>query len=182
LFICGGAFEGLDKVISKRIDKDGGIGFGATVKEKEEQPKGDVFRQVEPDDLMRFGLIPEFIGRLPVIAALDELDVPALMNILTEPKNAIIKQFIKLFEMENAELVFESGAIEAIAQEAMKRKTGARGLRSIVEGLLMEMMFELPSDKHVSRVLIDTDVVKGNKLPVKQLVEASVELPSVKAA
>lgn len=175
LFVCGGAFEGLDKVIAKRIDKDGGIGFGAKVKEKEEQPKGDVFRQVEPDDLMRFGLIPEFIGRLPVIASLDELDVPALMNILTGPKNAIIKQFIKLFEMENAELVFDPEALEAIAQEAMKRKTGARGLRSIVEGILMETMFELPSDKNVSRVLVDAEVVRGNKAPLKQTVELSVK-------
>ena len=175
LFVCGGAFEGLDKVIAKRIDKDGGIGFGAKVKEKEEQPKGDVFRQVEPDDLMRFGLIPEFIGRLPVIASLDELDVSALMNILTGPKNAIIKQFIKLFEMENAELVFESEALEAIAEEAMKRKTGARGLRSIVDGILMETMFELPSEKTVSRVLVDAEVVRGNKVPVKQSVELEIK-------
>lgn len=170
LFVCGGAFEGLDKVIAKRIDKDGGIGFGAKVKEKEEQPKGDVFRQVEPDDLMRFGLIPEFIGRLPVIASLDELDVSALMNILTGPKNAIVKQFIKLFEMENAELIFEADALQAIAEEAMKRKTGARGLRSIVEGILMETMFELPSEKTVSRVLVDSAVVRGEKPPVKQTV------------
>jgi ATP-dependent Clp protease ATP-binding subunit ClpX len=170
LFVCGGAFEGLDKVIAKRIDKDGGIGFGAKVKEKEEQPKGDVFRQVEPDDLMRFGLIPEFIGRLPVIASLDELDVSALMNILTGPKNAIVKQFIKLFEMENAELVFEAEALEAIAEEAMKRKTGARGLRSIVEGILMETMFELPSEKTVSRVVVDSDVVRGEKPPMKQTI------------
>jgi ATP-dependent Clp protease ATP-binding subunit ClpX len=177
LFVCGGAFEGLDKVIAKRIDKDGGIGFGAKVKEKDELPKGDVFRQVEPDDLMRFGLIPEFIGRLPVIASLDELDVSALMNILTAPKNAIIKQFIKLFEMEQAELVFEPEALEAIAQEAMKRKTGARGLRSIVEGLLMETMFELPSDKQVSRVLITAEVVRGDLPPIKEVAE-----PSVKAA
>jgi ATP-dependent Clp protease ATP-binding subunit ClpX len=167
LFICGGAFEGLDKIITKRVDKDGGIGFGAMVKDKEEKTASDVLRQVEPDDLMRFGLIPEFIGRLPVLASLEELDVDALIRILTEPKNAITKQFIKLFDMESAQLVFEESALNAIAAEALKRKTGARGLRSIVEGVLMETMFELPSEKDVVKVTIDADVVKGEKSPIK---------------
>ncbi|MCI4411654.1 MAG: ATP-dependent protease ATP-binding subunit ClpX [Thiotrichales bacterium] len=166
LFICGGAFEGLDKVIAKRVEKDAGIGFAASVKDKTDKPAADILRQVEPDDLMRFGLIPEFIGRLPVVASLDELDVDALVRILTEPKNAITKQFAKLFEMENAELIFEAQALKAIAAEALKRKTGARGLRSIVEGLLMETMFELPGKKDVASVIIDEEVVAGKKPPV----------------
>lgn len=166
LFICGGAFEGLDKVIAQRVEKSAGIGFAATVKEKDEAPKSDMLRQVEPDDLMRFGLIPEFIGRLPVVASLDELDVDALVRILTEPKNAITKQFIKLFDMEGAKLVFAEDALKAMATEALKRKTGARGLRSIVEGILMETMFELPSMKAVASVTVDADVVVGNKPPI----------------
>lgn len=168
LFICGGAFEGLDKVIAKRVEKSAGIGFGATVKEKDEAPKSDMLRQVEPDDLMRFGLIPEFIGRLPVVASLDELDVDALVRILTEPKNAITKQFIKLFDMEGAKLVFAEDALKAMATEALKRKTGARGLRSIVEGILMETMFELPGMKTVESVTVDADVVGGLKPPIIQ--------------
>jgi ATP-dependent Clp protease ATP-binding subunit ClpX len=166
LFICGGAFEGLDKVIAKRVEKSAGIGFSATVKEKDEAPKSDILRQVEPDDLMRFGLIPEFIGRLPVVASLDELDVDALVRILTEPKNAITKQFIKLFDMEGAKLIFAEDALKAMATEALKRKTGARGLRSIVEGILMETMFELPGMKTVESVTVDADVVGGIKLPI----------------
>lgn len=166
LFICGGAFEGLDKVIAGRVEKNGGIGFSASVKDKTDKPAADILRQVEPDDLMRFGLIPEFIGRLPVVASLDELDVDALVRILTEPKNAITKQFAKLFDMEGAALVFEEKALSAMAAEALKRKTGARGLRSIVEGMLMETMFELPGQKNVVSVTIDEDVVAGNKPPV----------------
>jgi ATP-dependent Clp protease ATP-binding subunit ClpX len=166
LFICGGAFEGLDKVIAGRVEKNGGIGFSASVKDKEDKPSADILRQVEPDDLMRFGLIPEFIGRLPVVASLDELDVDALVRILTEPKNAITKQFAKLFDMECAALIFEEKALSAMAAEALKRKTGARGLRSIVEGMLMETMFDLPGQKNVVSVTIDEDVVSGSKMPV----------------
>jgi ATP-dependent Clp protease ATP-binding subunit ClpX len=166
LFVCGGAFEGLDKVIAGRVEKNGGIGFSASVKDKTDKPAADILRQVEPDDLMRFGLIPEFIGRLPVVASLDVLDVDALVRILTEPKNAITKQFAKLFDMEGAKLVFEEKALAAMAAEALKRKTGARGLRSIVEGMLMETMFELPGQKNVVSVTIDADVVAGSKPPL----------------
>jgi ATP-dependent Clp protease ATP-binding subunit ClpX len=175
LFICGGAFEGLDKVIAKRVEKSGGIGFSASVKDKTDKLAADILRQVEPDDLMRFGLIPEFIGRLPVVASLDELDVDALVRILTEPKNAITKQFAKLFDMEGAALVFEEKALNAMAAEALKRKTGARGLRSIVEGMLMETMFELPSKKNVISVTIDEAVVAGSKPPVLSFAEADVK-------
>lgn len=175
LFICGGAFEGLDKVIAKRVEKDAGIGFAASVKDKTDKPAADILRQVEPDDLMRFGLIPEFIGRLPVVASLDELDIEALVRILTEPKNAITKQFAKLFEMENAELIFEPQALKAMAAEALKRKTGARGLRSIVEGLLMETMFELPGKKDVASVIIDEEVVAGKKPPVLSLAKTEAK-------
>jgi len=131
-----------------------------------------MLRQVEPDDLMRFGLIPEFIGRLPVVASLDELDVDALVRILTEPKNAITKQFIKLFDMEGAKLVFAEDALKAMATEALKRKTGARGLRSIVEGILMETMFELPGMKAVASVTVDAEVVAGNKPPIIEKIKA----------
>lgn len=173
LFICGGAFEGLDKVIAKRVEKSASIGFSAQVKEKDEQPKSDILRQVEPDDLMRFGLIPEFIGRLPIVASLDELDADALVSILTQPKNAITKQFIKLFDMEGVELIFTEDALTCIASEALKRKTGARGLRSIVEGILMETMFILPGMSGVERVIVDADVVLGVKPP---MMEPSTEL------
>jgi len=175
LFICGGAFEGLDKVIAGRVEKNGGIGFSASVKDKDDRPSSDILRQVEPDDLMRFGLIPEFIGRLPVVASLDELDVDALVRILTEPKNAITKQFAKLFDMEGAALVFEEKALSAMAAEALKRKTGARGLRSIVEGMLMETMFELPGQKNVVSVTIDEDVVAGSKSPVLSFANTQVK-------
>lgn len=172
LFICGGAFEGLDRVIAKRVEKSAGIGFSAEVKDKNEQPRSDILRDVEPDDLMSFGLIPEFIGRLPVVASLEELDNDALIRILTEPKNAITKQFAKLFEMDGVELVFAQDALESIAAEALKRKTGARGLRSIVENILMETMFELPSLTNIKCVHIDAEVVAGDKPPV---LEASTD-------
>jgi ATP-dependent Clp protease ATP-binding subunit ClpX len=175
LFICGGAFEGLDKVIAKRVEKNGGIGFSASVKDKTESLPADILRQVEPDDLMRFGLIPEFIGRLPVVASLDELDVNALVRILTEPKNAITKQFAKLFDMEGAQLIFSEPALAAMAGEALKRKTGARGLRSIVEGMLMETMFELPGQKNVVSVTIDEAVVSGSKPPVLSFANVDVK-------
>jgi ATP-dependent Clp protease ATP-binding subunit ClpX len=165
-FICGGAFSGLEKVIQNRSTK-GGIGFGAEVRSKEEGKKvGESLREVEPDDLVKFGLIPEFVGRLPVLATLDELDEAALMQILTEPKNALTKQYAKLFEMESVDLEFRSDALKAVARKALERKTGARGLRSILEGVLLDTMYEIPSKKDVSKVVIDESVIEGTSQPL----------------
>ena len=165
LFICGGAFAGLEKVIQQRSESTG-IGFGAEVRSKERtQNLGKVLADVEPADLVRFGLIPEFVGRLPVVATLDELDQAALVKILTEPKNAVTKQFKKLFEMEDVELEFRPEALEAIAQKALKRKTGARGLRTILEQVLLDTMYELPSLEHVSKVVVDDAVIEGQAEP-----------------
>ena len=166
LFICGGAFSGLEKVIQNRSTK-GGIGFSAEVRSKEEGKKvGESLREVEPDDLVKFGLIPEFVGRLPVLATLDELDEAALMQILTEPKNALTKQYAKLFEMESVDLEFRSDALKAVARKALERKTGARGLRSILEGVLLDTMYEIPSQKDVSKVVIDESVIEGSSKPL----------------
>ncbi len=165
LFICGGAFAGLDKVIRSRSDK-GGIGFAAEVKSKDNgRSVGQVLMEVEPEDLIKYGLIPEFVGRLPVTATLTELDEHALVRILTEPKNAIIKQFKKLFEMEGSELEFRDEALRAIAHRAMERKTGARGLRTILEHILLDTMYDLPSLSQVSRVVVDDTVVAGHAKP-----------------
>jgi ATP-dependent Clp protease ATP-binding subunit ClpX len=167
LFICGGAFAGLDKVIEQRSAKGTGIGFGANVKSKaEEHAVGELFKQVEPEDLVRYGLIPEFIGRLPVVTSLEELDEDALIQILTEPKNAITKQYGALFSLENAELEFRQDALHAIARKAMDRKTGARGLRSIVEAVLLDTMYELPMKENVSKVVIDETVIQGESNPI----------------
>ncbi len=167
LFICGGAFAGLDKVIQARSTDVGSIGFGAKVKSSErKQEVGKVLADVEPEDLIKFGLIPEFVGRLPVVATLEELDEPALIKILTEPKNAITKQFKKLFEMENVELEFRPDALSAIARKALKRKTGARGLRSIVEAALLDTMYDLPSMEDVEKVVIDESVIAGQSKPL----------------
>lgn len=166
LFICGGAFAGLEKVIRQRTEK-GGIGFGATVHSKDENAAvGELFATVEPEDLIKFGLIPELIGRLPVIATLAELDEAALVRILTEPKNALVKQYQTLFAMEGAELVFEQDALHAIAKLAMARKTGARGLRSIVERALLETMYALPDYKEVKTVRVTRAVIEENAPPV----------------
>ena len=166
LFVCGGAFDGLVKVIRARSEK-GGIGFGAQVKSKEDRKAiGEVLREVEPEDLIKYGLIPEFVGRLPVVATLEELDEKALVQILTEPKNALIRQYQKLFAMEGVELEFRDGAIDEIAKKALQRKTGARGLRSIMEHALLDIMFELPSLKDVSKVVVDEEVVKGKSKPL----------------
>ncbi|MGE8420992.1 ATP-dependent Clp protease ATP-binding subunit ClpX [Pseudomonas sp.] len=166
LFICGGAFSGLEKVIQNRSTR-GGIGFGAEVRSKEEGKKvGESLREVEPDDLVKFGLIPEFVGRLPVLATLDELDEAALMQILTEPKNALTKQYAKLFEMEGVDLEFRSDALKSVARKALERKTGARGLRSILEGILLDTMYEIPSQKDVSKVVIDESVIDGSSQPL----------------
>jgi ATP-dependent Clp protease ATP-binding subunit ClpX len=162
LFICGGAFDGLEKVIRLRSEK-GGIGFSAEVKSKVDNNQvGEVLRDVEPEDLIKFGLIPEFIGRLPVVTTLESLDEAALMTILTEPKNALTKQYIKLFKMENVELEFRESALLLIAKKALERKTGARGLRSILEHSLLDIMYELPSLDNLSKVVIDEGVVRGD--------------------
>src|SRR4051794_34450368 len=163
LFICGGAFDGLAKVISERSEKSG-IGFGASVKSKQDRDAGEVLREVEPEDLIKFGLIPELIGRLPVVATLGKLDEAALMQILLEPKNALIKQYVKLLQMEGAELEVRPAALHAIARKALERKTGARGLRSILEHALLEVMFELPNQQNVAKVVIDENtIVNGGK-------------------
>ncbi|MGO1297973.1 MAG: ATP-dependent protease ATP-binding subunit ClpX [Vibrio sp.] len=167
LFICGGAFAGLDKVVEQRVAKGSGIGFGAEVRSKDEsQSIGQLFTQVEPEDLVKYGLIPEFIGRLPVTATLTELDEDALIQILSEPKNALTKQYGALFELEDTELEFREDALRAIAAQGMKRKTGARGLRSILEEVLLETMYELPSMKDVSKVVIDESVINGESEPL----------------
>ena len=174
LFICGGAFAGLDKVIRQRTEQ-GGIGFGAQVHSKDDNANiSELFAQVEPEDLIKFGLIPELIGRLPVLASLAELDEAALVRILTEPKNALVKQFQALFAMENADLQFEPDALTAIAALAMKRKTGARGLRSIVERVLLETMYALPDLKDVAKVVVTRDVVENNHAPVLYRADGSV--------
>ncbi|RUO78250.1 ATP-dependent protease ATP-binding subunit ClpX [Pseudidiomarina taiwanensis] len=166
LFICGGAFAGLDKVIEQRTSVGTGMGFGAEVKSKKPQSEGETLAKVEPEDLVKFGLIPEFIGRLPVLATLTELDEDALVEILRSPKNALTKQYAALFAMEDVELEFRDDALRAIARKAMARKTGARGLRSIVEGVLLDTMYELPSLDDVSKVVIDESVVQGESQPI----------------
>jgi ATP-dependent Clp protease ATP-binding subunit ClpX len=165
LFIVGGAFAGLEKVIAAR-GVGASIGFGAKVKDLDERRTGDILKGVEPDDLMRFGLIPEFIGRLPVLATLEDLDEEALVKILTEPKNALIKQYKRLFEMENVGLTFTDDAMNAVAKKAITRKTGARGLRSILEGILLETMFELPTFEGVEEVVVNAEVIEGNAQPL----------------
>ncbi|HEU4856718.1 MAG TPA: ATP-dependent Clp protease ATP-binding subunit ClpX [Rhodanobacteraceae bacterium] len=165
LFICGGAFSGLDKVIQQRSETTG-IGFSAEIRSKQRrQNVGALLANVEPEDLVKYGLIPEFVGRLPVVATLDELDEDALVKILTEPKNAITKQFKKMFDMENVELEFRPDALNAIAKRAIKRKTGARGLRTILESVLLDTMYELPSLEHVSKVVVDEAVINGQAEP-----------------
>lgn len=166
LFICGGAFAGLEKIIGDRLQKRS-IGFGANIADPQEARVGEMLQKCEPEDLLKFGLIPEFVGRLPVIATLHDLDVAALVEILKEPKNALVKQYAKLFELEDVELTFTEDALEAIAKKAIKRKTGARGLRSIVEAILLDTMFDLPSMDGVTEVVVDKDVVEGRKEPVR---------------
>ncbi len=165
LFICGGAFDGLEKVIRDRSERSG-IGFGASVKGQSERSLSDLFKDVEPDDLIKFGLIPELVGRLPVVASLDELDERALVQILTEPKNALIKQYQKLFSMEGADLEVRPGALNAIARKALKRKAGARGLRSILEQALLDTMYELPSLPGAEKVVIEEAAIEGDGNPM----------------
>jgi len=166
LFICGGAFAGLDKIISDRMQGKS-MGFGAHVAAPDERKTGEVLQHCEPEDLLKFGLIPEFVGRLPVIATLLDLDETALVKILVEPKNALVKQYAKLFDMEDVQLEFTDDALHSIAVRAIERKTGARGLRSILEGILLDTMFDLPSMDGVGEVHIDRDVVEGRKEPVR---------------
>ena len=165
LFICGGAFDGMEDVIEKRLEK-GSMGFGATVKTSQEKEEDAMLQKVEPQDLLKYGLIPEFIGRIPVIATLNHLDENALISILTEPKNALVKQYQKMLAIEGVDLEFEEDALKAIAQKTLKNKTGARGLRGIIEGLMMDIMFNVPSQDNVEKVIITKDAVEGTADPV----------------
>jgi len=165
LFICGGAFAGLDKIISGR-GKGSSIGYGADVRDPDERKVGEILREVEPDDLLKFGLIPEFVGRLPVVATLSDLDEAALVDILTKPRNALVKQYQRLLEMDSVKLEFSADALKAIAQKAIQRKTGARGLRSIMENILLDPMYDLPDLKGVEEVVINSEVVEGRANPL----------------
>ena len=164
LFICGGAFEGIDKIIESRVNSKS-LGFGAVVESKKDKNRGDVLKNLIPDDLLKFGLIPEFIGRVPVVTTLDSLDKEALKKILTEPKNALTKQYAKLIEMDGAELKFDDEAIDAIAEKAIKRNTGARGLRTILEEIMQDIMFEIPSDQTIKTVVVTKDCVDNKAKP-----------------
>ena len=165
LFICGGAFSGLDKVIAKR-GSDTSIGFGAKVKHFQDQPSGELIKNLEPEDLIKYGMIPEFVGRVPILATLEELDENSLVKILQEPKNSLLKQYKRLFEFENVKLIFKDEAVLEIAKKAINKKTGARGLRSIIEALLLKTMFKLPAMDDVEEVLVNESVVKNNSEPL----------------
>ena len=165
LFICGGAFSGLDKVIAKR-GSDTSIGFGAKVKHFQDQPSGELIKNLEPEDLIKYGMIPEFVGRVPILATLEELDENSLVKILQEPKNSLLKQYKRLFEFENVKLIFKDGAVLEIAKKAINKKTGARGLRSIIEALLLKTMFKLPAMDDIEEVLVNESVVKNNSEPL----------------
>ena len=164
LFICGGAFDGIDKIIQKRT-RVSTMGFGAEIQSKETKDVGELLKNVLPEDLLKFGLIPEFVGRLPMVVSLESLDQKALINILSQPKNALVKQYSKLFEIDNVELEFTDDALKAIADEAIARKTGARGLRAIVEDLMIDVMFDVPSDENIRKVIITEESIKSKKLP-----------------
>jgi ATP-dependent Clp protease ATP-binding subunit ClpX len=172
LFICGGAFAGLDKIIAAR-GKGSAMGFGADVRDNETRGIGEIFTELEPEDLLKFGLIPEFVGRLPVLATLEDLDEDALVTILTQPKNALVKQYQRLFELEDTELTFTEDALSAIAKRAIKRKTGARGLRSILEEILLDTMFELPGLDSVTEVVVNEEAVNSDAAPL--MIHAEVE-------
>tara|TARA_B100001250_G_scaffold411895_1_gene441686 strand:+ start:305 stop:1558 length:1254 start_codon:yes stop_codon:yes gene_type:complete len=165
LFICGGAFAGLDKIIAKR-GTETSIGFGAKVKHFQDQTSGELIKKLEPEDLIKYGLIPEFVGRMPILSILEDLNADSLVKILKEPKNSLIKQYKRLFEFENVQLVFKNEAIEEIAKKAISKKTGARGLRSIIEAILLKTMFKLPAMENVSEVIVDQSVVKNNSEPL----------------
>lgn len=174
LFICGGAFDGMEKIIENRIGQKA-IGFNADIKEVEEKNIGELFKQILPQDYVKYGLIPEFVGRVPVTASLDMLDEEALVRILKEPKSSLVKQYVKLFEMDGVELEFEPEALQAIAAKAMERKTGARGLRAIMEDVVMDLMYEIPSDEHIAKCIITKDTVENQGEP--QLVYSERPLP-----
>ncbi|MCZ6510313.1 MAG: ATP-dependent Clp protease ATP-binding subunit ClpX [Alphaproteobacteria bacterium] len=175
LFIVGGAFSGLEKIIASR-GKDTSIGFGADVRNADDRRTGEILRNIEPEDLLKFGLIPEFVGRLPVIATLEDLDESSLVEILTAPKNALVKQYQRLFDMEGVELAFTEDALKSVAKKAIKRKTGARGLRSILENILLDTMFELPEMGGVEEVVINAEVVEGNASPLHIYVDKREDL------
>ncbi|WP_139905420.1 ATP-dependent Clp protease ATP-binding subunit ClpX [Clostridium thermarum] len=175
LFICGGAFDGIDKIIEKRT-RVSSMGFGAEIQSKAEKDIGALLREIMPGDLLKFGLIPEFVGRLPIVVTLDALDKNALVNILKEPKNALVKQYKKLFEMDNVELEFTDEALEAVAEEALKRNTGARGLRAIIEEVMKDIMFEIPSNEQIVKVTITKETLK-TKQPVVEYTEGQKRLP-----
>ena len=177
LFICGGAFAGLEKIIAKR-GRTTSIGFGATVEADDERNMGELLKKVEPEDLLKFGLIPEFIGRVPVLATLEDLDEDVLVRILSEPKNALVKQYQRLFEMEDVQLTFSEEALSSIARRAIHRKTGARGLRSIMEGILLDTMFDLPGFKGIEEIVISPEVVDGSARPLRIYSERAEEIES----
>ncbi|WP_341760296.1 ATP-dependent Clp protease ATP-binding subunit ClpX [Candidatus Endowatersipora endosymbiont of Watersipora subatra] len=181
LFICGGAFTDLDKIISDRGSKTG-IGFNANVENPEDRKIGELFKELEPEDLVRFGLIPEFIGRIPVLATLEDLDENALIRILSEPKNALVKQYQSLFDMEGVKLSFQEDALRAIAKKAIIRKTGARGLRSIIEAILLETMFDLPTLEGVEEVVISEEVVNGNHPPLYIYIDKTMDEQTAESA
>ena len=178
LFICGGAFAGIEKIINRRSQKTS-IGFGAKVASKQEKPVGEVMKDIQPEDLLKYGLIPEFIGRLPIIASLEDLDEKALVNILTEPKNALVKQYVALFNMEDVKLTITDDALTAIARKAIERKSGARGLRAIMEEKLLELMYDIPDKKEVAEIIIDGDVIDGKKTPILVYKEAKKDAVGV---
>ncbi|MBU3209182.1 ATP-dependent Clp protease ATP-binding subunit ClpX [Clostridium algidicarnis] len=175
LFICGGAFDGVDKIIENRTRKSS-MGFGASIQSKNEKDMGKLLKDILPGDLLKFGLIPEFVGRLPIVVTLETLDKNALVSILSEPKNALVKQYKKLFELDDVTLDFEDGALEAIAEEALNRNTGARGLRSIIEEIMRDIMFDIPSDEEIHKVIITKESVK-TKQPLFERVEGQKRLP-----
>ncbi|MDP5220289.1 MULTISPECIES: ATP-dependent Clp protease ATP-binding subunit ClpX [Ruegeria] len=174
LFICGGAFAGLDKIIAQR-GKGSAMGFGADVRDNDDRGVGEIFQDLEPEDLLKFGLIPEFVGRLPVLATLEDLDQDALVTILTQPKNALVKQYQRLFELEDTELDFTDDALKSIAQRAIERKTGARGLRSILEDILLDTMFDLPGMEHVTKVVVNEEAVTSDAQPLMIYADADKE-------
>ncbi|GAA6199553.1 ATP-dependent Clp protease ATP-binding subunit ClpX [Aquicoccus sp. SU-CL01552] len=177
LFICGGAFAGLDKIIAQR-GKGSAMGFGADVRDNDERGVGEIFQDLEPEDLLKFGLIPEFVGRLPVLATLEDLDEDALVTILTKPKNALVKQYQRLFELEDTELQFTDDALKAIAKRAIERKTGARGLRSILEDILLNTMFDLPGMENVTKVVVNEEAVTSDAQPLKIYADSDKESAS----
>ena len=181
LFICGGAFDGLEKIIEQRLDKKS-IGFGAQIKTAAERTGDDIFKEVQPHDLLKFGIIPELVGRLPVITALKALDQAQLVRILTEPKNALVKQYKKLMEYDNVELVFTQEALEAAADKAVERKIGARGLRAVMEEVMTPVMYEVPSDESIAKVTITGEAIRGESEPVLERQEGRPARPRLGAA